>query len=193
MDETCVEAFPSCSCFLCCDWLWLAAGSESGRSSPYYGQEGRSSTPTTNQPPKHFHVPGRTPHRLTALLIISYIFCFYSRGGRFHQPLFTNANHSQRSLRVPWEWGGVKMSYFYTARNCSGIVFPSYYIFTFFYLPLQPSLHLRSSQQKLTSSPSSLFHVSPHLLFLSSATGDPNIYRKPPIYQRAGTVQLASP
>ncbi|XP_041845478.1 actin-binding LIM protein 3 isoform X5 [Melanotaenia boesemani] len=33
------------------------SGSESGRSSPYYGQEGRSSTPTTNQPPKHFHVP----------------------------------------------------------------------------------------------------------------------------------------
>ncbi|XP_056899263.1 actin-binding LIM protein 3 isoform X4 [Takifugu flavidus] len=32
-------------------------GSESGRSSPYYGQEGRSSTPTKNQPPKHFHVP----------------------------------------------------------------------------------------------------------------------------------------
>ncbi|XP_023184497.1 actin-binding LIM protein 3 isoform X6 [Xiphophorus maculatus] len=32
-------------------------GSESGRSSPCYGQEGRSSTPTTNQPPKHFHVP----------------------------------------------------------------------------------------------------------------------------------------
>ncbi|XP_029917174.1 actin-binding LIM protein 3 isoform X2 [Myripristis murdjan] len=32
-------------------------GSESGRSSPYYGQEGRSSTPTTYQPPKHFHVP----------------------------------------------------------------------------------------------------------------------------------------
>ncbi|XP_047209659.1 actin-binding LIM protein 3 isoform X1 [Girardinichthys multiradiatus] len=32
-------------------------GSESGRSSPYYDQDGRSSTPTTNQPPKHFHVP----------------------------------------------------------------------------------------------------------------------------------------
>ncbi|XP_072295891.1 actin-binding LIM protein 3 isoform X2 [Eucyclogobius newberryi] len=32
-------------------------GSESGRSSPYYGQDGQSSTPTTNQPPKHFHVP----------------------------------------------------------------------------------------------------------------------------------------
>ncbi|XP_074504258.1 actin-binding LIM protein 3 isoform X9 [Sebastes fasciatus] len=32
-------------------------GSESGRSSPCYGQDGRSSTPTTNQPPRHFHVP----------------------------------------------------------------------------------------------------------------------------------------
>ncbi|KAM9833200.1 actin-binding LIM protein 3 isoform 8-T9 [Syngnathus typhle] len=32
-------------------------GSESGRSSPYYGQEGRSNTPTLIQPPKHFHVP----------------------------------------------------------------------------------------------------------------------------------------
>uniref|UniRef100_A0A8C5DN96 Actin binding LIM protein family member 3 n=1 Tax=Gouania willdenowi TaxID=441366 RepID=A0A8C5DN96_GOUWI len=32
-------------------------GSESGRSSPYYDQEGRASTPTTIQPPKHFHVP----------------------------------------------------------------------------------------------------------------------------------------
>ncbi|XP_036424883.1 actin-binding LIM protein 3 isoform X6 [Colossoma macropomum] len=33
-------------------------GSESGRSSPYYPQlEARSSTPTTNQAPKHFHVP----------------------------------------------------------------------------------------------------------------------------------------
>ncbi|XP_075897663.1 actin-binding LIM protein 3 isoform X5 [Nelusetta ayraudi] len=32
-------------------------GTESGRSSPYYGQEGRSNTPTIIQPPKHFHVP----------------------------------------------------------------------------------------------------------------------------------------
>ncbi|KAI4880146.1 hypothetical protein NFI96_031170 [Prochilodus magdalenae] len=33
-------------------------GSESGRSSPYYPQlEARPSTPTTNQAPKHFHVP----------------------------------------------------------------------------------------------------------------------------------------
>uniref|UniRef100_A0A8K9URI8 Actin binding LIM protein family, member 3 n=1 Tax=Oncorhynchus mykiss TaxID=8022 RepID=A0A8K9URI8_ONCMY len=36
----------------------LAAGSESGRSSPYYGSlEGRPSTPTTYHAPKHFHVP----------------------------------------------------------------------------------------------------------------------------------------
>ncbi|KAG7484606.1 hypothetical protein MATL_G00051650 [Megalops atlanticus] len=34
------------------------SGTESGRSSPYYGQpEARSSTPTTFQGPKHFHVP----------------------------------------------------------------------------------------------------------------------------------------
>ncbi|XP_037531313.1 actin-binding LIM protein 3 [Nematolebias whitei] len=39
-------------------------GSESGRSSPYYGQEGRSSTPTSNQPPKHFHVPATGDHNL---------------------------------------------------------------------------------------------------------------------------------
>uniref|UniRef100_A0A8C8IWK3 Actin binding LIM protein family, member 3 n=1 Tax=Oncorhynchus tshawytscha TaxID=74940 RepID=A0A8C8IWK3_ONCTS len=33
-------------------------GSESGRSSPYYGSlEGRPSTPTTYHAPKHFHVP----------------------------------------------------------------------------------------------------------------------------------------
>nr|XP_046152650.1 actin-binding LIM protein 3-like isoform X2 [Oncorhynchus gorbuscha] len=36
----------------------LAAGSESGRSSPYYGSlDGRPSSPTTYHAPKHFHVP----------------------------------------------------------------------------------------------------------------------------------------
>uniref|UniRef100_A0A8C7HS19 Actin binding LIM protein family member 3 n=1 Tax=Oncorhynchus kisutch TaxID=8019 RepID=A0A8C7HS19_ONCKI len=36
-------------------------GSESGRSSPYYGSlEGRPSSSTTYHAPKHFHVPGRT-------------------------------------------------------------------------------------------------------------------------------------
>ncbi|XP_013886882.1 actin-binding LIM protein 3 isoform X2 [Austrofundulus limnaeus] len=39
-------------------------GSESGRSSPYYGQEERSTTPTTNQPPKHFHVPATGDHNI---------------------------------------------------------------------------------------------------------------------------------
>uniref|UniRef100_A0AAQ4P981 Actin binding LIM protein family, member 3 n=1 Tax=Gasterosteus aculeatus aculeatus TaxID=481459 RepID=A0AAQ4P981_GASAC len=48
-------------------------GSESGRSSPCYGQEGRSSTPTTIQPPKHFHVPGRIPHLLIAPRTISWM------------------------------------------------------------------------------------------------------------------------
>ncbi|XP_064811843.1 actin-binding LIM protein 3-like [Oncorhynchus masou masou] len=37
-------------------------GSESGRSSPYYGSlEGRPSTPTTYHAPKHFHVPDNLP------------------------------------------------------------------------------------------------------------------------------------
>lgn len=95
-----VSSLPSCSCFLCCDWLRLAAGSESGRSSPYYGQEGRSSTPTTNQPPRHFHVPGRTPH-----LPVSFVTAW----GSFYQLLFTNANHPERSLYVLWEYGALKM------------------------------------------------------------------------------------
>uniref|UniRef100_A0AAQ6AFB1 Actin binding LIM protein family, member 3 n=1 Tax=Amphiprion ocellaris TaxID=80972 RepID=A0AAQ6AFB1_AMPOC len=92
------RGFPSCSRFLCCDWLWLAAGSESGRSSPYYGQEGRSSTPTTNQPPKHFHVPGRSPHLLSALNFFLLLL------QRFHQPSLTNANHSERFFYIyPYE------------------------------------------------------------------------------------------
>ncbi|XP_072518627.1 actin-binding LIM protein 3-like isoform X2 [Salminus brasiliensis] len=38
--------------------LYYRAGTESGRSSPYYTQlDARSSTPTTYQAPKHFHVP----------------------------------------------------------------------------------------------------------------------------------------
>ena len=68
--DVCCDPCRSLSCFLCCDWLWPSAGSESGRSSPYYGQDGRSTTPTTIQPPKHFHVPGRTPLVLIALLIM---------------------------------------------------------------------------------------------------------------------------
>nr|XP_046152652.1 actin-binding LIM protein 3-like isoform X4 [Oncorhynchus gorbuscha] len=40
----------------------LAAGSESGRSSPYYGSlDGRPSSPTTYHAPKHFHVPDNLP------------------------------------------------------------------------------------------------------------------------------------
>ena len=48
---------------------------------------------------------------------------------------------------------------------------------------LPPSLHL------LHPRPLFLRHVSAlHLLSLSSASGEPNIYRKPPIYKRHGTV-----
>lgn len=37
-----------------------APGPESGRSSPYHSQlDVRSSTPTSYQAPKHFHIPGR--------------------------------------------------------------------------------------------------------------------------------------
>lgn len=50
----------SCSGSVTVIGLGLAAGTESGRSSPYYSQlDARSSTPTTIQAPKHFHVPGR--------------------------------------------------------------------------------------------------------------------------------------
>lgn len=53
------------ACFLCAsvlsgDHCLLAPGPESGRSSPYHSQlDVRSSTPTSYQAPKHFHIPGR--------------------------------------------------------------------------------------------------------------------------------------
>lgn len=67
----CIFQYPVCLTVCGCGslmlWflsLWLAglsAGSESGRSSPYYSQpEPKCATPTnTFQAPKHFHVPGR--------------------------------------------------------------------------------------------------------------------------------------
>nr|XP_023677069.1 actin-binding LIM protein 3-like isoform X2 [Paramormyrops kingsleyae] len=46
--------------------LYCHLGSESGRSSPYQGQlDTRSSTPTTYQAPKHFHVPDDDPNPAT--------------------------------------------------------------------------------------------------------------------------------
>lgn len=53
------------ACFLCAsvlsgDHCLHAPGPESGRSSPYHSQlDVRSSTPTSYQAPKHFHIPGR--------------------------------------------------------------------------------------------------------------------------------------
>ncbi|XP_036826127.1 actin-binding LIM protein 3 isoform X3 [Oncorhynchus mykiss] len=58
----------------------LAAGSESGRSSPYYGSlEGRPSSSTTYHAPKHFHVPA-TKSRTSEDLITSSRLSTYSPG-----------------------------------------------------------------------------------------------------------------
>lgn len=59
---------------------------------------------------------------------------------------------------------------------CNHPSFSSHYIIT-------AAIHILSSVL-----PSCL-----HLLFLSSATEDHNLYRKPPIYRRTGTVQLVLP
>ncbi|XP_031653118.1 actin-binding LIM protein 3 [Oncorhynchus kisutch] len=94
----------------------LAAGSESGRSSPYYGSlEGRPSTPTTYHAPKHFHVPGRTTLQLCP-----------------NGPLF--------SMEVQYIWNRVPFG------TCRYGRYGRY------------------------------------------ASGEPNIYSKPPIYKRTGTV-----
>uniref|UniRef100_A0A8K9VEP8 Actin binding LIM protein family, member 3 n=1 Tax=Oncorhynchus mykiss TaxID=8022 RepID=A0A8K9VEP8_ONCMY len=62
----------------------LAAGSESGRSSPYYGSlEGRPSSSTTYHAPKHFHVPDNLPatkSRTSEDLITSSRLSTYSPG-----------------------------------------------------------------------------------------------------------------
>lgn len=82
----------------------------------------------------------------------------------------------------------VKMWYFYTAHYFSISFSPSYFVLPFLHqflvLPIHSVLSDYPARNSLT-----LLHVSPlHLLFLSSATGDPYIYRKPPIYTRTGTV-----
>lgn len=49
-----------CASILSGDPCLHAPGPESGRSSPYHSQlDVRSSTPTSYQAPKHFHIPGR--------------------------------------------------------------------------------------------------------------------------------------
>lgn len=67
------------------------------------------------------------------------------------------------------------------------------------FYPVSPACTATPAPPNTCSTPplppdSHRLHVSPvHLLFVSSATGEPNIYRKPPIYKRPGTVQLAPP
>lgn len=153
-----LRALPSCSCFLCCDWLWLAAGSESGRSSPYYGQDGRSSTPTTIQPPKHFHVPGRTPHLRIALFITSSFFFlfFFNPAGKISSAIIHYWKSFRKVILSSVGMTGcenVTKSYFYAARNCSGIFFPpSYCTVTLFYLPLQPPPPIIPTETHILSS-----------------------------------------
>lgn len=56
----CVNACFLCASVLSGDHCLRAPGPESGRSSPYHSQlDVRSSTPTSYQAPKHFHIPGR--------------------------------------------------------------------------------------------------------------------------------------
>lgn len=57
-----VNACSLCASVLSGDHCLPAPGPESGRSSPYHSQlDVRSSTPTSYQAPKHFHIPGRRP------------------------------------------------------------------------------------------------------------------------------------
>lgn len=59
-----VNASFLCASVLSGDHCLRAPGPESGRSSPYHSQlDVRSSTPTSYQAPKHFHIPGRLPAR----------------------------------------------------------------------------------------------------------------------------------
>lgn len=185
-----VLSLPSYSCFLCCDWLRLAAGSESGRSSPYYGQEGRSSTPTTNQPPRHFHVPGRPHHLLITPLTISFVGFYHSALKQIIQKGLFKLRGCENVSRI---FIPHIIALAYTSPHTASLP-PSTFLYnhlSYLLLLFLASHHINTNSQLLCLS---FIHVSPlHLLFLFSATGDPNIYRKPPIYKRTGTVQLAPP
>ncbi|KAA0709442.1 Actin-binding LIM protein 3 [Triplophysa tibetana] len=82
-------------------------GTESGRSSPYYNQlDARSSTPTTNQAPKHFHVPDNYCNPATKsktsedILQSSKFSTTYSPEHYQHSDYYHNTS-SPKSLRAP--------------------------------------------------------------------------------------------
>lgn len=145
--------------FLYRDWPLLAAGSESGRSSPYYGQEGRSSTPTTNQPPKHFHVPGRTPH-LTA------------------EPLHTLTSSAAKPFRVPIRmcWSVIRL--YITVQHIITLAYSSPHaasLPSFIFLPNHSPPYSFSSPvcQPSSNSQPLLLHSSMFHLFISSVSPQP--------------------
>uniref|UniRef100_A0A1A7WRF6 Actin binding LIM protein family, member 3 n=1 Tax=Iconisemion striatum TaxID=60296 RepID=A0A1A7WRF6_9TELE len=76
-------------------------GSESGRSSPYYGQEERSSTPTTNQPPKHFHVPATKSRTSEDLLRSSSLSTYSPEPYVQSESDYYSYTSSPRAYRVP--------------------------------------------------------------------------------------------
>ncbi|KAM6977446.1 actin-binding LIM protein 3 [Aplochiton taeniatus] len=92
-------------------------GSESGRSSPYYSQEARPTTPTTYQPPKHFHVPASgdssiyrkppiykrpaTKSRTSEDILRSTRLSTYSREPSYTQSDYYPYTSSPKALRIP--------------------------------------------------------------------------------------------
>lgn len=179
MDETCAEAFLHAHVsFAVIGCGWLQALRVAGVHLVTAKMGGQAHPPQTSPLDIFMYQVG--------LPIAS---LHYSRP---HTSLFTNANHS---FQVPRESECVKMwlSRIFIPHIISLAHYPpSYCVFTFLYnhTLLPPPRPFRSSRHTLTPSPPLHLHVSPlHLLSLSSATGDPNIYRKPPIYTKTGTVQ----
>ncbi|XP_065590623.1 actin-binding LIM protein 3 isoform X14 [Cyrtonyx montezumae] len=77
------------------------SGTESGRSSPYYSQlDVRSSTPTSYQAPKHFHIPGPAAPSPQALLGLPAACCPSAGIAGAHQaPPTTTSHHGTPSAQ----------------------------------------------------------------------------------------------
>lgn len=100
------------SCSVTVIGLGVDAGTESGRSSPYYNQlDARSSTPTTNQAPKHFHVPGRP------CLDVHFISCFHLF--HTHSAVYLNINENRLChIKTLWRLYNCWICLYYTPVVC---------------------------------------------------------------------------